>query len=123
MITRAKIEETLGQPVNCFKDTENVACFGHKLHPGRVLFNESGVAKRIEISTGCIGIHGLKEKLDKVVPEKARGKYRQRIDRSVQGSCQNVYEEEYECLTIKYVQENCMGCIPASITVEWNDFP
>ena len=64
MITRARIEETLGQPVKCFKDIKNVACFGHELQPARVLFNESGVAKRIEINTGCSGIRGLKEKLN-----------------------------------------------------------
>ena len=119
MITRAKIEETLGQPVKCSKEIENVACFGHTLEPVRVLFDESGVAKRIEISSACSGIRRLKEKLNRIVPEKARGKYRQRTDLSAQGSCESVYEEEYECLKIKYFQENCMGCIPASITVEW----
>ena len=119
MITKARIEETLGQPFKCVNETGNVWCFGHKQQPVRVLFNESDVAKRIQISTGCSGIRGLKEKLNQVVPEKARGKYRQRTDRSTQGSCKSVYEEDYECLKIKYVQENCMGCVPASITVEW----
>ena len=95
------------------------SCFGDKQQPVRVLFNKSGVAKRIHISTVCSGIRGLKEKLNQVVPEKARGKYRQRTDITAQDSCKSVYEEEYECLKIMYFQENCRACVLTSITVEW----
>ena len=119
MITRSKIEKELGRPVKCRDETRNVECFGHELEPIKVLFNEAGVATRIELNTFCHGIHGLKDKLNQIVPEKARGKLRQRTETSERGSCESGYEEEYECLQIKYRQQNCMGCAPATITVEW----
>ena len=121
MITRAKLQKMLGRPVKCRNVTGDVECFGHELQPVRVVFNESGVAKRIELHTGCNGIYGLKDQLNKIVPEKARGKFRQRNERPRDGSCEMVYEEEYECLKIKYREELCRGCAPASITVEWKE--
>ena len=54
-----------------------------------------------------------------IVPEKTRGKLRQRTETSERGSCESGYKEEYECLKIMYRQQNCMGCAPATITVEW----
>ena len=118
-ITRAKIEKKLGRPIKCRNDTRNVECFGPELEPTKVLFNESGVATRIEIRTFCNGLRGLKNKLNLIVPEKARGKLLQRTETSERGSCESGYEEEYECLKIEYRQQNCMGCVPATITVEW----
>ena len=118
-ITRAEIEKLVNRPAKCFKEAENVECFEAKHSGVNVLFNESGVAKRIEIATACSGIRGLKEDFDQFVPEKARGKYRQRREISEQFACERVYEEEYECVKITYLQQNCRGCVPASITVEW----
>ena len=118
-ITRSKIEKKLGRPVECRNDTRNVECFGHELEPTKVLFNKSGVATRIEIRTGCNGLHRLKDKLNQIVPEKARGKLLQRTEPSERGSCESGYEEEYECLKIEYREKTCMGCAPATITVEW----
>jgi len=83
-----------------------------------VLFNSSGLAKKIEISTGCNGIHSLIEALNESVPKKVRGKYRRRVEMPGAG-CKAAYEEEYDCLRMEYVQENCMGCMPASITMIW----
>ena len=118
-VTRAKIQETLGKPVKCLKDSKDVECFGRELEPLRVQFNSSDVVTRLDISTGCRGLNSLKKVLDEIVPKDDRGKYRQQFQKSLTGSCHMVSEEEYECLRITYSQELCMGCAPASIEVIW----
>lgn len=119
-LTRADIREKLGKPVKCLNDSKDTECFEHEREPIRVLFNSSDVVTSIEISTVCNGLHSLIKALNEIVPKENRGKYRQQFERSPAGSCQRVYEEEYECVRIRYWQENCMGCAPASIKVIWN---
>ena len=118
-VTRAEIEEKFGKPVKCLNTPKDVECFGHEREPIRVQFNSSDVVISIEISTGCNGIRSLVNALNEIVPKNDRGKYRQQFQRSPTGSCQTVSEDEYECLRIRYFQENCMGCAPASIKVIW----
>ena len=118
-VTRAKIQEKFGKPVKCLNASKDIECFGHEREPMRVQFNSSDVVTSIEISTSCYGLRSLMEALNEIVPKNARGKYRQQSQRSPTGSCQDVSEEEYECLRITYSQQNCMGCAPASIKVIW----
>lgn len=118
MLTRASVEEKFGRPVKCLDKSQDVECFGHERDPVRARFNTSGLAKKIEISTGCNGIQSLIKALNESVPKNTRGKYRPRVELPGHG-CQTVYEEEYACLRMRYEQENCMGCAPASITMIW----
>ena len=118
-VTRAKIEEKLGTPVKCLNDSEDVECYGHEREPMRVQFNSSDVVTSIEISTSCYGLHSLMKVLNEIVPKKARGKYLKEMAKSPSGSCGVVSEEEYECLRIRYFEELCMGCAPASIKAIW----
>lgn len=104
--------------MKCTSDAKDVECFGHELEPVKVHFNSSGVAKTIELYTGCKGVWGLTPALDKIVPKKTRCEYLQRIEYP-KGSCDWVSEEDYDCVKIKYLQKTCMGCAPASITVSW----
>ena len=128
MITKAKIEGKIGPRVKCFNERkeilhfgnkEEMVCFGNSLEPTRVQFDSSGVATHIWLRTSCIGVHGLKRRLNQIVPEKARGKFRHRTETTAQVSCEAVFEEEYDCVSIKYSEERCRGCAPASITVTW----
>ena len=118
MLTRASVEERFGRPVKCLDKSPDVECFDHDGEPVRVQFNPSGLAKKMEVRTGCNGIQSLTKVLDERVPKNTRGKYLPRVQLRGQG-CQTVYEEEYACLRMQYAQENCMGCVPASITMIW----
>jgi hypothetical protein len=121
-LTRAKIQEKYGKPVKCPKDSKDEECFGPELEPVKVQFNSSDVVTRLEIITHCRGIEALRTVLDELVPKSGRGKYRQQSQRtSPTSSCQKTSEEEYECLRIRYFQEMCTGCAPASIKVIWKD--
>jgi hypothetical protein len=117
-LTRANIEKRFGRPGKCFDEPKDVECFGHEGKLIRVQFNSSGVVQNTEIRT-VGGLHSLIEWLNQSVPKKARGKYRQRVELSERLSIQSVYEEEYDCVRIKYLQVNGMGSEPASITVTW----
>lgn len=116
--TRTEIEKILGPPVECVKESKDGGCYGSKLEPIRVHFNLSGVAESVEIVTYCKGLSSLKPKLDRIVPEKARGDYITHKERP-DYSCRTTTREEYECVNITYEQDNCMGCAPASISVVW----
>jgi hypothetical protein len=116
--TRAEIEKILGRPVECVKQSANVSCYGNKFEPIRIHFNLSGVVEGVEIVTYCQGLRSLKPKLDGIVPEKARGDYIPHEEHP-DYSCETTTREEYECLNITYQQDNCMGCVPASISVIW----
>jgi hypothetical protein len=118
LLTRASVEEKFGRPVKCLDKSKDVECFGHEGEPVRVQFNTSGLATKIEISTGCNGIQSLIKVLNESVPKNTRGKYRPGVEPAGHG-CQTVYEEEYACLRMTSTQENCMGCAPASITMIW----
>lgn len=50
MIARARIKERLGRPVECRKAAENLECFDGKGAYVTVLFDESEIAKRIELA-------------------------------------------------------------------------
>lgn len=117
-LTRANIQGKFGRPVKCLNTSKDVECFGHEREPIRVQFNSTDVVTSLEISTGCNGMDSLLNDLNESVPKNARGKYRTRLESS-RGSCQQVSEEEYECLRIRYFQVMCMGCAPASIKVIW----
>jgi len=118
-LTRPAIEEKFGKPIKCATDAKDVECLGHEREPMKVHFNSSDVLVSIEMSTSCNGLQSLTKVLDEMVPKNARGKYVQELKKSPSGSCQVVSEEEYECVTIKYFQELCMGCSPASLRIVW----
>jgi hypothetical protein len=117
-VTRAEIQEKFGKPVKCLNNSKDGECFGNEREPIRVQFNSSEVVTSIDLFTGCNGLYRLMNVLNESVPKNVRGKYRRRLEPRP-GSCQSVSEEEYECLRIRYFQENCMGCSPASIKVIW----
>ena len=118
-VTREKLQEKFGKPFKCSKAPKDVECFGRESEPLKVQFNSSDVVTRLDMSTICSGLSSLKKRLDEIVPKDARGDRRQQFQKSLTGSCHMVSEEEYECLTITYSQELCMGCAPASIKVIW----
>ena len=120
-LTRATVEEKFGKPVKCRQENKNEECFSrNEVYASlKLQFDESGVVKKIEYYTGCSGVQGLKRELEQIVPVKDRGKYIKHSDLGVRWSCQSVSEEEYECVKIKYSQENCMNCVPASVIVVW----
>ncbi len=118
-VTKAKIEEKFGTPVKCSKDSDGVKCFGDQQEPIRVQFGSSDVVTSIEISTLCNGLNSLKKVLNEIVPKNARGKFLKESPKSDYSSCELTVEEEYECLRIRYFQELCTGCAPASIKVIW----
>ena len=80
-------------------------------------FTAEGVAKKIYFWTGCNGLWTLQKFLDRIIPTNARGKVRRRSENP--SGCQTRIVEEYDCLTMEFFQENCMGCAPASIIVTW----
>ena len=115
--TRATIQEVLGKSVKCPHNPKpEVECFGED-GSVQAKFTSEGVAKKIDLWTGCNGIWGLSKTLDRILPKNARGKVRRRSENP--NGCQTRIVEEYDCLTIEYFQENCMGCAPASITMTW----
>ena len=120
-LTRAKVVELLGQPVKCKKETKNVECYGGQYAPHTVQFNDSGVVEQLTMFNVCSGVQPLRKEMDRIVPESLRGKLLKKADLSARGSCQPVNEEEYECVKIKFAQELCMGCSPATITIVWKD--
>ena len=117
-LRREKMIELLGQPGKCHKPEKNVECFGSQSGLYAVQFNDSGLVEQIRMFNGCSGVDWLTKDLDRMAPEKLRGKLLKKTDWTT-GSCEASKEEEYECVSINYTQQNCMGCVPASITIVW----
>ena len=118
-LTRAKTEELWGQPTKCSKEMKGITCFGGQWSPIMVQFNESGVVEQVRMHNPCTGLHWLRKELDRILPENLRGELQKKMDVSPKGSCEWINEEDYECVKIKFTQELCMGCSPASITIDW----
>ena len=117
---RVKIEELFGRPDKCPKEVKNVECFGEQRPPHRwVRFNESGVVEQIDLSDPCSHFDSLKKDLDRTLPEKFRGKFLGKPGITFKGSPRVVEEEDYECVKIKYTQDNSMGCPQAWMTIVW----
>ena len=115
--TRATIEEKFGKSVKCRDNAKpEVECFGND-DLLQAEFTAEGVAKKIYFWTGCNGLWTLQKFLDRIIPTNTRGKVRRRSENP--SGCQTRIVEEYDCLTMEFFQENCMGCAPASIIVTW----
>ena len=118
-LSKRQLEETLGKPVSCPANSGEAMCFQKNGAFVIVRFDPSGLAASIVISTPCVGIRGLTEVTNQIVPETSRGKFLKRDERSERYACQKVYAEEYGCLSMEYSQNNCQGCVPAAIKIVW----
>ena len=118
-LTRANIEAVLGQATQCAKERKNVECFGGRLEPYTVQFNDAGFVEQIIISNSCAAIVSLKKDLDRIVPEHLRGSFQTRTKATYKSSCDWGNEEQYECLDIEFVESLCMDCSRAKIAITW----
>ena len=120
--SRRQVEDTLGEPVECPPNSADAVCFNGKGALVVARFNAQGFAESMSFSTFA-GLEGIKSSVERVVPERSRGKFSKRIEKSERHACQQVYVEEYEWLSMEYGQENCVSLIPASIKVVWKECP
>lgn len=117
-LNKADIDEKLGHPVPCSSEIKDYECFGDRDYFLQLEIDESGRVKSMTIRHDCNGVWSLKRKLEKILPEKSRGKLVQKTEPNW-GSCEVKYTEKYECLTIDYFEIVCTGCAPASVTLTW----
>ena len=118
-LTRSKILKLLGPAVKCSKEMKQTECFGSPAAGYRVQFNEADIVEQIVSFDLCSGVDSLKKDMDRLLSQELRGKFIRKEDLSALGACESAYEEEYECVKMKFAQNNCMGCVPASITITW----
>jgi hypothetical protein len=118
--TRDSIEEILGKPVECVRETADV-CYRKNDNKIRVHFDSANKTETIFMDDNCLGVAGLVALMNKLVPEDIRGKSLKRpiIINSMNCKARN-YVEEYECLYIEYFEGNkCMDCNYGSLNVRW----
>jgi hypothetical protein len=120
--SRRVMEEKFGVATKCSNTVENVACFKIKDVFVQAQFNSSDYAEIIRLSTGCKGLRSLMDAAMQVAPKSSRGKFRTRIAAGGR-SCQPTYVEQYECLTMEYAEELCLGCAPAYIKIILKKIP
>jgi len=118
--SKNNIEKILGKPVECPSRVLERLCFrSNETTLVTVQFNSSDRAKNIFVSDGCRGIHELSKLTDELVPKSDRGKFLKQPKFSGTGSCKREYQDEYECLSMEYWEDNCRGCVPASVNILW----
>lgn len=117
-----RVKDVLDEPVECPKGSAGGVCFKNKSAFVIARFSAKGFAESLFFSTSA-GMFSVSGFMKKIVTDKYRGWFSQRIEMSERYACKSVYLEEYECLSIEYSQENCMGSMPATIKVVWKEWP